>query len=52
MVLAAYVALLAIGPTLATPEGAKIQVTGQKIIAYTSVATIFIQAWLARTLSP
>ncbi|BDE05215.1 hypothetical protein WPS_04910 [Vulcanimicrobium alpinum] len=52
VVLAAYVALLAFGPTLATPQGAKIQVTGQKIIAYTSVATIFVQAWMARALSP
>jgi hypothetical protein len=44
VVLVAYVVLLTAGPTLATSEGARIQVVGQKVIVYASIATIMIQS--------
>jgi len=42
--LAAYVVLITVGPSSETPSGLKIQVTGQKIIVYTAIVSIFIQA--------
>ena len=48
LVLVAYIALIVFGPPLATAEGARIQATGQKLIVYASVLTIFVQALLAR----
>jgi hypothetical protein len=50
LLLAGYVALLRGGPPPSTPEGAAIQVAGQKIIAYAAVFTIMIQAWGANNL--
>lgn len=50
IVLGAYIALLQMGPRLTTPEGAAIQATGQKIIVYASMLTIFVQSLLARRL--
>ncbi|MDQ6824297.1 MAG: hypothetical protein M3007_02405 [Candidatus Eremiobacteraeota bacterium] len=42
--LAAYVALLTFGPSTSTPQGSAIQATGQKIIVYASILTVFIQS--------
>ena len=42
--LAAYVALLALGPTTATAAGSIVQATGQKVIAYASVLTVCVQS--------
>ena len=44
LVLAGYVALLLFGPGLDTRAGATIQATGQKLIVYASMLTIFVQA--------
>lgn len=46
LVLAAYVGLLTFGPLPGTPAGALVHATGQKIIVYASVATIFVQSLL------
>lgn len=43
-----YLGLLFFGPTLKTPEGVMIQVTGQKLIVYASVISVLIQAVGAR----
>ena len=48
IILAGYVALMTIGPSPATSSGLVIQVTGQKLIVYLSLVTIFWQAWLSR----
>lgn len=50
VVLVLYVLLLAFGPSTGTPEGSVVQATGQKIITYASILTIFIQALAARNL--
>jgi hypothetical protein len=44
-VLAAYVALITRGPGLETAQGVIIQATGQKIIVYAAILTIFVQSW-------
>lgn len=44
ILLAAYIAMLTVGPAPGTPLGAMIQATAQKIIVYASVLTILIQA--------
>lgn len=54
VVLLAYVFLLVLGPKPSTPEGARVQVVGQKIIAYASILAVLAQAiglraWLRRT---
>lgn len=46
--LAAYIALLAFGPPDWTPVGERVQVTGQKVIVYTAIAAILVQAIQAR----
>jgi len=51
LILGGYVYLLRAGPGLGTPEGAIIQAVGQKIVVYTAVAIIMIQAWGARWLN-
>jgi hypothetical membrane protein len=43
-----YLGLLFFGPTLKTPEGVLIQVTGQKTFVYASIVSILIQALGAR----
>lgn len=50
VVLAAYVLLLAFGPSANTAQGAAIQATGQKIIVYASMLTVLIQAFGVRAL--
>lgn len=47
-VLIAYIGLQALGPTSGTLLGDEINVTGQKIIVYTAIATIFAQSLLLR----
>lgn len=44
VLLAAYVLLLTFGPSTATPQGSAVQATGQKVIAYASILTVFIQS--------
>jgi predicted anti-sigma-YlaC factor YlaD len=44
VLLAGYILLLIFGPAARTPAGEIIQATGQKIIVYASILTIFIQA--------
>jgi hypothetical protein len=44
MLLAAYVLLLAFGPSPKAAAGLRIQVVGQKIIVYASVLTVLIQS--------
>ncbi len=46
--LAAYIALISVGPSPRSPGGLMIQVTGQKLIVYASVACVGVQAILAR----
>ena len=48
IVLLGYVGLMTFGPTSNTPLGDEINATAQKIIVYTAVATIFMQAVLLR----
>ncbi len=48
VILIAYIGLEALGPATTTRLGAEINVTGQKIIVYTAIATIFSQALLLR----
>jgi len=43
--LAGYVLLLTRGPGLDSAQGVIIQATGQKIIAYAAIITIFFQSW-------
>ncbi len=50
ILLAAYVALLTAGPSAATPQGAAIQATAQKIIVYASIFTVLVQAVNAQRL--
>lgn len=45
ILLAAYVVLLTIGPSLETTSGLKIQVAGQKIIVYAAIISVFIQGF-------
>jgi hypothetical protein len=49
--LAAYIALLAFGPPDWTPVGERIQVTGQKVIVYTAIATVLAQSLQARRMA-
>lgn len=49
VILAGYVALMTFGPPTSTLLGDEIHVTGQKIIVYTAIATIFSQALLLRS---
>lgn len=48
VVLIGYVGLMTFGPTSDTLIGEQINVTGQKIIVYTAIATVFTQAMLLR----
>jgi hypothetical protein len=48
--LAAYILLITRGPDLDTARGVMIQATGQKIIVYAAIVTIFIQSWGASKL--
>ena len=50
--LAAYIALLAFGPPDWVLTGERIDITGQKLIVYTAIATICVQALQARRLAP
>jgi hypothetical protein len=43
--LAAYIMLITRGPDVDTAQGVMIQATGQKIIVYAAIITIFIQSW-------
>ncbi len=43
--LAAYIVLITRGPDIDTAQGVMIQATGQKIIVYAAIVTIFIQSW-------
>ena len=43
--LAAYILLITRGPDIDTAQGVMIQATGQKIIVYAAITTIFIQSW-------
>jgi hypothetical membrane protein len=47
VLLVGYLSLLAFGPSLGTRTGRAIQVAGQKIIVYGSIAAIGCQAWIA-----
>ena len=49
--LAAYIALLAFGPPDWTPVGERVNVTGQKVIVYTAIAAILVQALQVRRLA-
>ena len=51
LILLAYVVLLKAGPSPMTPRGLTVQVTAQKIIAFASVLTFFIQSISASRLS-
>jgi hypothetical protein len=44
LLLIGYFLLLTIGPSLTSPQGLVIQAVGQKVIAYASIASIFIQS--------
>lgn len=46
--LAAYIALISVGPGPREPGGLAIQVVGQKIIVYASIASVAAQSCLAR----
>lgn len=46
--LAAYIALITIGPSPREPGGLEIQVVGQKLIVYASIACVGAQSLLAR----
>jgi hypothetical protein len=48
--LAAYIVLITRGPDVDTAQGLMIQATGQKIIVYAAIITIFIQSWGASRL--
>ncbi|RYG63734.1 hypothetical protein EON80_20620 [bacterium] len=48
LLLTAYIQLLTFGPNSGTPGGLIIQVTGQKVIVYTSVVCVWLQSVLAR----
>jgi hypothetical protein len=48
--LAAYIMLITQGPNVDTAQGVMIQATGQKIIVYAAIITIFIQSWGASKL--
>jgi hypothetical protein len=51
ILLAAYIALITRGPDIDTAQGVMIQATGQKIIVYAAIITVFIQSWGAAKLS-
>jgi len=44
-ILAAYLGLLFGGPHIDTPEGVRIQATGQKIVVYAEIVCMFIQSY-------
>lgn len=48
VLLAAYIAIMMVGPPASTPSGAAVQATAQKIIVYASILTVLIQAVNAR----
>ena len=45
LILAAYLGLLFGGPHIDTPEGVRIQATGQKIVVYAEIVCMFIQSY-------
>ena len=45
ILLAAYILLITYGPGVDTAKGVMIQATGQKIIVYAAILTIFVQSW-------
>jgi hypothetical protein len=45
VILAAYLVLLFGGPHVETPEGVRIQATGQKIVVYAEILCMFIQSY-------
>jgi len=45
VILAAYLVLLFGGPHIDTPEGVRIQATGQKIVVYAEIGCMFIQSY-------
>ncbi len=45
LILAAYLVLLFGGPHIETPEGVRIQATGQKIVVYAEIVCMFIQSY-------
>jgi hypothetical protein len=51
VILAVYLWLLFFGPAPDTPNGLTIQATGQKIVVYTMIVTVFIEAVGARRLA-
>jgi hypothetical protein len=51
ILLAAYIGLITRGPGIDTAQGVMIQATGQKIIVYAAIITVFIQSWGAAKLS-
>jgi len=51
ILLAAYIVLITHGPDIDTARGVMIQATGQKIIVYAAIVTVFIQSWGAAKLS-
>lgn len=50
VLLIAYLLLLEFGPNISTYTGISIQAAGQKIIVYTSIASVMIQCWGTRRL--
>ncbi|HBY07614.1 MAG TPA: hypothetical protein DEH22_07450 [Chloroflexi bacterium] len=51
ILLAAYILLITRGPGFDTAEGILIQATGQKIIVYAAIITVFVQSWGAKKLA-
>jgi len=45
LILAAYLVLLFGGPHVDTPEGVRIQATGQKIVVYAEIGCMFLQSY-------
>jgi hypothetical protein len=45
LILAAYLVLLFGGPHIDTPEGVRIQATGQKIVVYAEIGCMFLQSY-------
>jgi hypothetical protein len=45
VLLAAYILLITRGPSMENAQGVIIQATGQKIIVYAAILTIFLQSW-------
>jgi hypothetical protein len=48
VLLVLYLVLLVAGPDEHTPAGKRVQATGQKLIGYAAIASVFVQAWGAR----